>query len=139
MSFIISKNEPEFINANINGIDHKVFAGSFFMAPKGDDYFKVNLMAEYGHLTSNLHIPIKDFGVPSSVEEFRVILDGIKNRVANHEKIYVGCFAGIGRTGLFLACFFKLLGYKNPLEYVREHYNPKAVESEMQKDFLSIF
>ena len=48
--------------------------------------------------------------------------------------LHVGCRAGIGRTGLFLACLARAAGVEgDALDYVRRHYLPHAAETEEQQ------
>ena len=54
---------------------------------------------------------------------------------------YIGCFAGQGRTGTFLAALFRCLSdsTEDPVKWVRRVYNPHAVETEAQAALVSGF
>lgn len=112
-----------------------VFGGSFFNAPDEDGWLTINLMAEH-QLPCNIHIPIKDFAVPSSpiplIQAFELMLQTDQN-------IYAGCMAGRGRTGLFMACWLKYLGHPDPITEVRRQYNPHAVETKDQAGYVAWF
>ncbi len=46
--------------------------------------------------------------------------------------IYIGCKAGIGRTGTLIAALAKLAGHDNPVAWTRQHYMAAAVETPAQ-------
>lgn len=83
----------------------------------------------------DVNIPTLDFQTPPQAE----MSEGLRRAVATILKgkpVYVGCMAGRGRTGLFLAVLAKAFGIKNPVEYVREHYFAHAVETEEQYEYV---
>lgn len=83
-------------------------------------------------------IPTKDFSVPS----VDLMQEGIKQTLpylALRQPVYVGCMGGLGRTGLFMACLAKVLGYPYPISHVRQYYNPHAVETSSQEDYVQYF
>ncbi|KAG7350817.1 dual specificity phosphatase [Nitzschia inconspicua] len=50
-------------------------------------------------------LPIPDFGVPSSHDTMKKILDTIDASIANGDGVYVHCRGGIGRTGMTVGCW----------------------------------
>lgn len=124
-----------YVNYVWNGENKKLFGGSFLMAPKSDDYLIINLMAEYD-LDCDFYLPIKDYEVPENIDDMIKIFEEIKK---TNKHVFVGCLGGMGRTGLFMSCFLKYLGYQNSFEIVRSQYNPNAVENEKQKKFIDDF
>ena len=52
---------------------------------------------------------IGDFGTPS-LQNMRVILDSIHKALARGSKPYVHCWAGMGRTGTVVGCYFNETG-----------------------------
>ena len=83
-------------------------------------------------------IPTRDFQVPDALR----LSYGLERAVAlmlQGEPLYVGCYGGKGRTGLFLAVLAKAMGIQNPVEYVREHYYRHAVETDEQYQFVTDF
>ena len=92
-------------------------------------------MAEEINLPCDFDVPTRDFDVPS----MPVLLEGLEYAMVASfmgDRVYVGCMGGIGRTGLFMAAMAKVCGVRNPVEYVREHYKPHAVETADQKRYI---
>jgi len=50
------------------------------------------------------YFPIRDFDVPESDAGFAGLIEGVRADAAAGRAVCVHCFAGIGRTGLVLAC-----------------------------------
>lgn len=109
-----------------------VYAGPYALRPKDLRGIKLapEVPGDYDHLMC-----IKDFGIPSVKEMDLAILTGLKY-FQESGNFYVGCMMGQGRTGTFLACFLKVFGYQKPIQEVRQLYNPKAVETQAQEDFV---
>jgi protein-tyrosine phosphatase len=57
-----------------------------------------------------MQFPIRDRGVPSSIESAERISRDIARRVSNGESAAVHCRAGIGRSGTIAACILVCLG-----------------------------
>ncbi|HKS44673.1 MAG TPA: protein phosphatase [Amycolatopsis sp.] len=62
-------------------------------------------------------------------------------RRAETERVEVACAGGRGRTGTALACLAVLDGVPpdRAVAYVREHYDPHAVETPWQRRYVSRF
>lgn len=60
---------------------------------------------------------------------------------AEVERVEIACGGGIGRTGTALACLAVIDGvpHHKAVDYVREHYTPRAVETPWQRRFVSRF
>lgn len=86
-------------------------------------------------------IPTQDFKVPDLGDMWWGLAKSLwLLRTEGH--IYVGCMGGIGRTGLFMAIMTRLLtGVDGPtaVTQVRKDYNPSAVETKDQKDYVAKF
>lgn len=81
--------------------------------------------------------PILDRQAPITAGVFRALIDWTNVRLLAGDAIYVGCYGGHGRTGLFLAALVRTMtGYRDAITYVRDHYCHKAVESQEQVDWL---
>lgn len=70
-----------------------------------------------------------DWWLPADPGEVREALADLWQRAAS-ERVEVACSGGRGRTGTALACLAILDGVaaKDAVRYVREHYDPRAVE-----------
>jgi protein-tyrosine phosphatase len=81
-----------------------------------------------------LYLPIPDFGVPTPEDLEQAVYSTIVYAQAGHH-IAVHCSAGIGRTGLYLACLAKrVFGVSGAeaLQWVR-YYISSAVETTEQQ------
>jgi protein-tyrosine phosphatase len=60
---------------------------------------------------------------------------------AGAERVEIACAGGLGRTGTALACLAVLDGLPGgqAIDYVREHYAARAVETPWQRRFVSHF
>lgn len=56
------------------------------------------------HGVEFLRFPILDRGVPSSMADARLFVDGLAQRLADGRAVLIHCRAGIGRTGMIAAC-----------------------------------
>jgi hypothetical protein len=85
-----------------------------------------------------INIPTVDFQVPP-VGELSIGLAEAVNQILDGKLLYVGCMAGRGRTGLFLAVLCRAFGIDHPVEYVRAHYYKHAVETLDQYKYVEKF
>ena len=84
-----------------------------------------------------LHLPIRDFGVPSK-EGLEVAVKKTIARARAGQNIVIHCHAGLGRTGLFVAYLAKhVLGLSNgeAILWTRK-YIPGALETEEQENWV---
>jgi hypothetical protein len=82
-----------------------------------------------------------DFGVPKDENElFDVILD-IHVRARAGELVEIACYGGVGRTGTVLSCLAVRAGitYLDAVDWVREHYDQRAVETDEQYRLIERF
>ncbi len=81
-----------------------------------------------------------DFRLPSDREQARDVLHEAWERAAT-ERVEIACGGGRGRTGTALACLAILDGVP-PTEataFVRQRYDPRAVETPWQKRYVTRF
>jgi protein tyrosine phosphatase len=95
---------------------------------------------------SEVHWPYRiiewpDFGLPRDESELFEIISDIHSRARSGEVIEIACFGGIGRTGSVLACLAISAGVQpaRAVEWVREHYDTRAVETDDQRDLVQRF
>jgi protein-tyrosine phosphatase len=84
-----------------------------------------------------IHCPIPDLATPQW-QPFEAALFSVAGRARAGQHTVVHCSAGIGRTGLFMACLVhQLLGLDGnaAIAWVRQAI-PTAVETEEQKQFV---
>lgn len=81
---------------------------------------------------------IVDQRAPSSPKEFEKMVEWLCNQLHEGKKIHIGCIGGHGRTGTVLTAMAKVMmpELTAPIEYVRQNYCKKAVESSEQVKFL---
>ena len=88
----------------------------------------------------HIRLLIKDMSVPEDTDDFTACIEYISDKLKKGGKIHVGCAAGHGRTGLFLAALVQYNMGENlkqsAIDYVRENYCKKAVESTLQVLYL---
>lgn len=84
---------------------------------------------------ADVALPTPDFGLPDPTALKRAVARVLAQLEAEPDRpVHVGCRAGVGRTGLFLACLARAAGVEgDPLDYVRAHYLPDAAETPEQQ------
>ncbi|MCL4743856.1 MAG: hypothetical protein KJZ83_00425 [Burkholderiaceae bacterium] len=85
------------------------------------------------------HVPIHDFSIPNDRLALDMAIRDTFRAAIRGRDVYVGCMGGWGRTGLFLALLAKTAGVTDPVDYVREYYHPRAVETKPQARFVESF
>lgn len=117
-----------------------VVGGPFDNAPSAETAFLVCVREEGAKdLDKDVWLKIKDFRIPTDTDAVYAALLETFQAAFEGQPIYVGCMGGTGRTGLFLALICKCLGIEKPINYVREHYAPGAVETEEQEAYIFDF
>ena len=87
-----------------------------------------------------IHLPISDFDVPPQ-DALSGAIETVLARLHIGKNIAVHCYAGYGRTGMFLACMARrVLGMSanEAIEWVRS-YVPTAVEVPGQVNVVNVF
>lgn len=86
----------------------------------------------------DINIPTRDYSVPMT-GDLTSGLDRAVRMLLHGEPLYVGCYGGVGRTGLFLAVLAKAFGIADPVAFVRAGYNQHAVETKQQGEYVRDF
>lgn len=80
---------------------------------------------------------ITDQAAPKSHKQFLKLVEWTAAQLKDGKKVHAGCIGGHGRTGtFFVALVLYMGGEKKAIQYVRENYCKRAVESESQVAFL---
>lgn len=91
-----------------------------------------------GQGIETIHIPVPDFGIPRDLPAWDQGLAVARSAAEEGKNVAVHCLAGVGRTGIFLACLAKdaldLEGW-DAIKWVRQSI-PGAMENSYQEDFV---
>jgi protein-tyrosine phosphatase len=90
------------------------------------------------HNLEVLHLPIPDLGVPDDMSSWKNGLNIASRAAADGKNVVVHCLAGIGRTGIFLACLAKEnlnINGEDAIDWVRKSITG-AVENSNQEQFV---
>lgn len=84
--------------------------------------------------SATIALPIADYGVlsPEALADGLVALL-LALRGAPDAPVYIGCRAGLGRTGMLIAALAKLAGQGDPIGWTRRRYHARAVETAAQE------
>jgi protein-tyrosine phosphatase len=114
----------------------RLAAGPFTALPPGA--FGLCLDPEApNRAAASLTLDIVDFGLPEPAA-LRATLDALRAAMAAEPErlFYIGCRAGLGRTGTVLACLAAESGVAgDPVAWVRAQHDPRAVETPAQEAF----
>ena len=126
-----------------------IYGGPFRQHESTRRLFSINMAKEISN-PADFHIPTEDYSVPS-VEDMQEGIVAALRALKEGNDIYVGCMGGIGRTGLFMGCFAKVmqdcaaaglvpcLDPGDPVLWVREKYKSHAIETTEQEEFVRGF
>lgn len=123
----------------VDGQPVRITGGPFDSLPEGARGLCLEPRSDrVGEAEWRLDIP--DFGVPDP-EALRAVLEAMLAgmRAAPQAEYHVGCRAGLGRTGLALACLAAMTGVPDPVRWLRASYDPRAVETEAQQAMVAAF
>jgi protein tyrosine/serine phosphatase len=119
----------EFLDAEIDTI--------IMLTESGEDLLRAGrdlAQAYASHQIETVHFPIVDFDTPDDHHSLLDTLEDVIRRAQEGENIAVHCFAGRGRTGMFIALLArKALGLEGQaaIEWVRNYF--PAIETQEQE------
>ncbi len=116
----------------VAGREAEVVGGPFDALPPGAFSVCLEPRAVKAWL-ADVALPTPDFGTPDEAALKAAVGHALAALEAGRT-VFVGCRAGLGRTGLFLACLGRAAGVPgDPVAFVRAHYHPEAVETPAQQ------
>lgn len=89
---------------------------------------------------ADILIDVQDFQPPTEMQliaSLARLLDFA--RQYPRQPIYVGCRAGIGRTGTFIAAIARMADKDDPVQWTRDNYYGWAVETKAQERLVNTF
>lgn len=121
----------------MGGQEVRLAAGPFSALPSGA--YGLCLDAGARNLAAaSLRLDIPDFGLPEPMA-LRAALDALRAAMGREpgRLFYIGCRAGLGRTGTVLASLGAELGVAgdDPVPWVRAVHDPRAVGTPAQEAF----
>jgi hypothetical protein len=83
----------------------------------------------------------QDYGLPTDSDRAADQITAAFARARRGDVVEVGCLGGLGRTGTVLACMAVLAGVPpaSAVGWVRREYNPAAVETDAQEEWVRWF
>ena len=87
-----------------------------------------------------IYLPVTDFSAPL-LDELKAGVNSVRQALNAGHNTAVHCHAGIGRTGLFLACLVKQVLHLTGDEAILwvRRYVPDAVETDEQRRLVELF
>ena len=128
-----------FVTLMVDGRPVRVTGGPIDSMPAGARGLCLEARsARVGEAEWRLDVP--DFGVPEP-GALRAVLEEVlaAMRARPGDAYHIGCRAGLGRTGMALACLGAMTGVDEPVRWVRATYDRGAVETAEQEAMVARF
>lgn len=121
------------VSLRLLGADRRIMGGPFnaFVPPA------IGVCLEMRSRLANLadvRIDVPDFTAPTQAQLHQGLLETLRlMEEAPGLPVYVGCAAGLGRTGTFIAALARLAGIEDGVAWTRAQYDRRAVETQEQE------
>ena len=87
---------------------------------------------------ATIDLPLADYSAPTAQQFSETLAATLAALQASPgAPLYIGCRAGIGRTGTFIAGLAGLANHADPIAWTRRHYHPGAVETPAQEQAVA--
>jgi len=110
----------------------------------GEDvkYTKIDLEKLYHENKFDvIRFPIADFDTPDDLDNLAIVLKNVVDRASKGENVAIHCFAGRGRTGLFIALLARMvMGYdgRKAIDWLRQYF-PAIETTDQEKIVIDFF
>ena len=89
-------------------------------------------------ISADVKIAVPDFTAPTQEQLHQGLLETLRLMEAAPDlPVYVGCAAGLGRTGTFIAALARLAGIEDAVAWTRATYDRRAVETPAQEQAVA--
>lgn len=87
---------------------------------------------------ADVKIAVPDFTAPTQEQLHQGLLETLRLMEAAPDlPVYVGCAAGLGRTGTFIAALARMAGIEDAVAWTRANYDRRAVETQAQEQAVA--
>ena len=87
-----------------------------------------------------INLPIENYKCPTSFKQLIIVLEELNKLLGSDNKCVIHCSAGVGRTGLLIACYLIYFGRSidEAIEITRNNIEP-ALKMQEQLEYLQTF
>ncbi|NMJ41865.1 protein phosphatase [Roseomonas sp. JC162] len=129
------------LRLRVNGQEVRITGGPFDAMPPGARGLCLEARAARA-VEAEWRLDVPDFGVPDP-SALRAVLQAMlaAMQARPQDAFHVGCRAGLGRTGMALACLAQMAGASegDPVAWLRARYVAEAIETPEQEALVREF